>query len=411
VKIDYTSFSLPETITEYGSDAATAIRFTVHHYKWDAAYIDRRIIGLPDSDWIFDGSWQLYSRVHYEYDWSSHLEALPNGAAAVQHDGANYGINFVYGRGNLSVVTRRDVTDPDNSSKNIENKFGHNITGSLTFTRDMLWHQNFFTYSDSFSDGINTRNTFAYPTMVADSDWNATYLRYNFDFGAKTRHKGPPAAGQAQGAVHLFEYDSAGRIAKAIAEDKVGTDDAYTEWIYADTMKAVVQKNMILNSSLTDLSQRAVTTTILDGAGHVVGRSSDLPSSAGGYSGQSTVYDNMGRAIWQSNPTEMNVAWVASGDDAAGWIWSYQTYDWKGRPLVTTNPDGSTRENTYGGCGCAGGEVITARDERGRRTRTSMDVFGRLSKTEELNWGSVALLDHQLRLQRAQPAYQHYATE
>ncbi|MFZ0748639.1 MAG: RHS repeat-associated core domain-containing protein, partial [Pyrinomonadaceae bacterium] len=57
-----------------------------------------------------------------------------------------------------------------------------------------------------------------------------------------------------------------------------------------------------------------------------------------------------------------------------------------GRPLVTTLPDGNTRETTYGGCGCAGGEVVTSRDERGRRRRATMDVLGRLKQVEELNW-------------------------
>lgn len=94
----------------------------------------------------------------------------------------------------------------------------------------------------------------------------------------------------------------------------------------------------------------------------------------------------MGRAVQYTNPAEMTADWVATGNDAAGWNWTYQSYDWQGRPRETINPGGSTRENTYGGCGCAGGQQVTARDERGRSTRTTMDVFGRLSKTEELNW-------------------------
>ena len=47
-------------------------------------------------------------------------------------------------------------------------------------------------------------------------------------------------------------------------------------------------------------------------------------------------------------------------------------------------------ENSYGGCGCAGGEVTTTRDERGRRKRYTKDVLGRLVRVQELNW-----LEHQ----------------
>ncbi len=61
--------------------------------------------------------------------------------------------------------------------------------------------------------------------------------------------------------------------------------------------------------------------------------------------------------------TEINLDWSPDGDDAAGWVWSYQSYDWKGRPRVTTNADLTTTEATYGGCGCAGGEVRMTRDE------------------------------------------------
>jgi RHS repeat-associated protein len=83
----------------------------------------------------------------------------------------------------------------------------------------------------------------------------------------------------------------------------------------------------------------------------------------------------------------MNSQWIAAGDDAiAGWIYTLQAYDWKGRPTVTTNADGTQRTMTYGGCGCAGSEVVTARDERGRQRRTTHDVLGRLAKVEELNW-------------------------
>jgi RHS repeat-associated protein len=41
---------------------------------------------------------------------------------------------------------------------------------------------------------------------------------------------------------------------------------------------------------------------------------------------------------------------------------------------------------TYSGCGCAGGDVVTIRDERGRRRKLYNDPLGRLIKVEELNW-------------------------
>jgi hypothetical protein len=54
----------------------------------------------------------------------------------------------------------------------------------------------------------------------------------------------------------------------------------------------------------------------------------------------------MGLLVSQTNPTEMTDAWAVTGDDST-WHVTLQSYDWKGRPLVTTLPDGATRENTY----------------------------------------------------------------
>jgi hypothetical protein len=108
----------------------------------------------------------------------------------------------------------------------------------------------------------------------------------------------------------------------------------------------------------------------------VIGTASDHPSNGTIFSGQRIVYDVMGRIIKSSNPTEMSAtgnnpfAWVAVGEDSStGWVYTYQSYDWKGRPRITTNPSLTTNTNetttteiSYSGCGCAGGEIATITD-------------------------------------------------
>src|SRR5260370_27495721 len=96
----------------------------------------------------------------------------------------------------------------------------------------------------------------------------------------------------------------------------------------------------------------------------------------------------MGRAVKQSNPTEVNNSWTPVGDDAIGIFYTQQTYDWKGRPLVTTNTDGTQKYASYTACGCAGSEVTTLTDEVGRQQKVYSDVLGRTAKTEVLNWDS-----------------------
>jgi YD repeat-containing protein len=110
-------------------------------------------------------------------------------------------------------------------------------------------------------------------------------------------------------------------------------------------------------------------------------------------------YDVMGRAVSQSNPIEISGGWTATGADDVnqggfGWIFTAQSYDWKSRPLVTTHANGTTKTASYGGCGCAGGEVVTVTDEgtleagilRHRQQRIYADALSRPVKTEILNW-------------------------
>ncbi|MDX6445402.1 MAG: hypothetical protein QOH71_2476 [Blastocatellia bacterium] len=145
---------------------------------------------------------------------------------------------------------------------------------------------------------------------------------------------------------------------------------------------------------MNNLADEAYSIQVLDGAGRVSAAASNHPGSVGGYSSVYSNYDLMGRVSRQSNPTETTSGWAPSGDDAAGWLFTQQTYDWKGRPLVTTNTDGTTKEASYGGCGCAGGQVVTFTDEAGRRQKTYSDVLGRDWKKESLELGWFDLFNH-----------------
>ena len=384
--ISYTSFSLPSGVScslpadvyEYHGDATTVLRRTHTDYLTDSNYINssRRLIGLPRFQFLYDGANNLLSKVEYQYDWAyEHLQALP--ATATQHEANFSSTSFLLGRGNLTLVLRYDVTDPTNVNKATQHKWGYNTTGSLIFDRDHPWHQANIGYADAFSDNVN-RNTFAYPTAFSDEDNFQSLSKYNFDFGAVTWAQAPsPNAGQTA-PTQTFIYDSATRLERVTN----GVNGAYKRFVYP-TSRAWVESFTTLQNGAGEFNYAE----ILDGAGRVRAVAGDAPNSVGGYFGQYFTYDAMGRLTQTSNPTEVASSWTPAGDDAAaGWLWTLQTYDWKGRPLRTTNPDGSYRENTYGGCGCAGGEVVTARDETARRRRMTMDVVGRLAKVEELNW-------------------------
>ena len=119
-------------------------------------------------------------------------------------------------------------------------------------------------------------------------------------------------------------------------------------------------------------SDEAVSFNSLDGVGRVWFKA-DYPATGGEVRAQWTRYDAMGRVTQQSNPALIDGSWTPIGDDAAGWIFTQQTYDWKGRPLRTTHPaEGGYSyytELSYTGCGRAGGEVAKASDETGGPTK------------------------------------------
>jgi YD repeat-containing protein len=370
---DGTSCNLPNQVDEYQADATTIARRTHTDYNLSPSYLNRWLLGLLQAKMIYEGATTLAAKTTYLYDaGGEYLQDTPNEPA--QHD-PSYDTQLTAGRGNLVDVLRWDINDPDNGSKALESKSGYNIGGSVIFARDALNHQSTLGYGDSFSDGVNTRHSFAYPTTMTDADSNSSYVQYNFDFGAKTRVQGPPPAGQSQGVVQTFAYDNAARI-QQVTTTNTG---AYTRYEYGPYFTQSF-------GSVNNLADEAYSLQLFDGAGHVFANVTGHAGSVGGYSTQMTYYDVMGRAVKQSNPTEMNGYWAPAGDDAAGWIYTQQTYDWKGRPLITTNTDGTQKSVSYSACGCAGSAVTTLTDEMGRQQKVYSDVLGRTAKTEVLDW-------------------------
>lgn len=381
--VEYSAYGLPSNVREYTGPTTgeTLRRRTFTEYRWEAEWIDRRIIGLVGRRQAFEGESALVSKVEYGYDWGGNGFSFQDTAAtAISHDRTTYGPAFVMGRGNLSWVGRYDVTEPSNTSKVSETKLGVNTTGSIVAVADHDWHQTKYDYADSFSAGVAGQNTFAYPTKVTDAGNFETTLQYNYDLGAPYRSQDP------KGAAAKTLYDAAGRVERVVNE----ANGAYTYYSYDPG-----QGHTKSYSTIEANKGEAYTNSIADGAGRPRLFVAAHPGSVGTYLATRTVYDKLGRAAERTNPTEIYGNGVPAGDDIAGYQWTRQSYDWQGRPTLTIYPAvgspavSNTTELTYGGCGCAGGEVTTASDERGRKKRYTKDGLARLAKVEELDWEGV----------------------
>ncbi|MGH9933342.1 MAG: PKD domain-containing protein, partial [Pyrinomonadaceae bacterium] len=296
--IDYDSFGLASDVFEWGP-AGTAswslMRRTHTDYELLAAYVNQRIIGLTKQQFLFgpeDSGQRLYNKMSYEYDAGG--EFLQNQGNPVQHD-ANYGTGLVQGRGNVTKLLRWDVNYENDAAQATASTVGYNTSGSAVFSRDALAHQTTISYNDSFStNGVDSTTlsfaTLAYPTTVTDPDSFTSTAKYNYDLGAVTRQQDP------KGAAQTTEYDPAGRVKRVTN----AVNGAYTRFVYPAS-QTIVNKF----TTIKDLATEAYTATVFDGAGRVRAVAGDFPNSTGRYSGQFTRYDIMGRAIQQTNPTEM----------------------------------------------------------------------------------------------------------
>jgi len=371
----YVTWGLPHVIHEYDG-GGTELRRTYNTYELSQPYINNRIIGLVSERDLYDPAQGWQSRTTFYYD-SNSISA--QATYAPQHD-QSYSSTGITVRGNLTHVNRWDASDFGNPYKILTTQMAYDAAGSLSSTTDPAGHTSSIGYSDSFSDGNNGRGTYAYPTTLTDADNYSSYVQYDYALGAKSRVEGPPPgyAGQYQhGLIQTFYYDAAARLYEI-------HDGNNTPIIHTNYGPGYTQTWSSVNSQQDNYSFQS-----FDGLGRVIARGGYHPGSAGGYQNQRMRYDQMGRLVQQTNPTEMTGFWVPYGDDSA-WQFNNPTeYDWKGRPIHVYNMDGSYKTFEYAGCGCAGGEVVTLTDEMGRQQRVYSDSLGRQSKTEIMNGNSV----------------------
>lgn len=402
-QITYESFDLgngmgchlPSVTYEYAANADTKLRSTRTTYNMASSYKDRRILGLVSDKELYEGDVNpstLKSKLSFFYDNDNGSLSIEGTDAPVQHDNADYTASFVTGRGNLSSVKRHNVINGQFTTTRTK----YNTAGAVVSSKDAVDHEVKISYADSFSDDNNTRNTLAYPTKVTDPDNFESTSKYNFDFGAVTSRRTPKPnettnKPENERPERVFTFDILGRLEQITNS----VNAASTRFVYS-TAQNRIDTYQTIQQGLGEARSFEIT----DGHGRAVAKAIDHPSgTVGSFSGQRMIYDTMGRLFKTSNPAETMAAghapqWSAIGDDLSlGWIYTEQTYDWGGRPLVTTNPSmtsnpaqTTTKAVSYAGCGCAGGAVVTNTDERGRQHKTYTDVLGRNFKTELLNW-------------------------
>ena len=376
---------LPNDTFQYRQDGSI-YRHAQTDYNFDSQYVNRYIIGLQSETRLYEGSGtsSMLKRESIAYDETATTD-LPN---VIQHDNTYYGTSLTY-RGNPTTLTRWNINAGE-PVQSLITQVGYNIAGDSIYTQDpaqTAQKRIQYDYADSFTDNIS-RNTYAYLSKVTDPDGFTATTKTHFLSGLTDQFQGA-LAGQStdanRGAIEKSYYDSIDRLIKSEVLYPNGTSSgAYRRYSYPsasdpNTVKIYTKLDTNLGEGLSFM--------VLDGSGRVRASASEL-SETGKWSGQLYEYNNVGK-LWKSSlraeTSASGSTWTTTGDDAAtGWLYETNTFDWKGRPLVSTHTDGTTQEIMYEGCGCAGGQTVITRDEIGRREKVSYDEFGRHYKTQVL---------------------------
>jgi YD repeat-containing protein len=393
-------YGLPSDTFVYDTNQTTILKKSHTEYNLSTAYTSRRIIGLPslsESYGYENGALNLVGKTTYAYDEGNFSDtSLEQTITPIMHDTTKYGASFKVGRGNLTSVTRWDVTG---ATANITSNVKYNIAGSPVASIDPLGRTVKTSYADKFEDGNNSRNTFAYPTKLTDPNGNFSEVKYRFDIGANVWAKSPAPAGNTVGKITARDFDTIGRLIKqTLWKDTVVS--AYTRYepqpnpTYSRVFTTVTDAD---NNGVINTNDEVLSESWTDGAGRAIKARSPMTFDASGatqtWVGQKAEYDVLGRTKKQYVPTEINGSWQATGDDySRGWQFTSSEFDWKGRVTREIGLDNVDRIFEYNGCGCAGGQTTTIKGEllpEGRRTqKVYSDILGRSYKSEILDWSS-----------------------
>jgi YD repeat-containing protein len=284
-RIEYTSYGLPSDTSTF--DDSGPVKRTHLEYDFGTEYTRRHILGLVRERTVYSAGGALLTKTNYDYDLA---ESILDQGLAVQHNGTNYGSNFITGRGLLSAIKSWNAK----GAKTAVIYFGYNTNGSLAFRRDSSGQQITFSYTDDFADQ-KERRAMAFVTESTGSGGKRSSMRYDYETGAPVRTQ------NWQGIVQTFTYDGARRLI-ATTDEKTG---ASTRRIFSEsgTLIAAFRK---VGANFKELGSY----TVVDGVGRVRARATDPISKASGYHGVYVNRDVMGRVIDQTKPAKMSSSWI-----------------------------------------------------------------------------------------------------
>jgi RHS repeat-associated protein len=264
-------------------------------------------------------------------------------------------------RGNITSITRQFSATPCQSGTwtSMTPTF-HNVydTGELQQSIDPLGHTTTYTYSPTYYGAYVTQTQFPDTGSIHHIIGGA----YDFNTGVLTSFT------DQNNLVSNYGYDSMLRLTSA-----THPDGGQTTVNYNDSRPPTAAITKKLNSNVNLLK-----TALFDGLGRTVQTQVNSDPSY-----TATTYDGLGHVARSYNPTRC--APPTSNCGELTWGFTQYSYDALGRPLTTTNPDGSTVIRNYIG---RAAQVQDEGNGSQRVTRISqVDGLGRVTSVCEVASG------------------------
>ncbi|HZU31796.1 MAG TPA: hypothetical protein VFB79_11815, partial [Candidatus Angelobacter sp.] len=360
------------------------LRETDTTYQWqgNSAYLTTRLLDLPASIVVKDGSGNRVAETDYTYDEASYLASA---RITTQHVAPPYGV-----RGNQTTVSHWLNT----TNGSVVSHTNWYDTGEVYQKVDPLGHTTTYSYDPAYVGAYVTQT--CSPATNGGATTHCVSGTYDFNTGVLTSLTNENATTQASGntqgdSAHTsnYSYDSMFRITSAQAPPDPANSSLRAQNTFnfsaANVFPITVQRVKSVTTALSDSA-----TSSLDGLGRVFKTQHAVP---GNTATVDTTFDQGGHVATVSNP-------YFSTSDATYGI-TTNIYDGLDRVTQTTKQDGSVSSVKYSVATTvpANGDCNITTDEAGHDRGTCTDALGRLVEVDEPNPGATVSVNNYATMQ------------
>lgn len=401
--------------TADGSISATELRRTELTYITSSAYINRRLLHLPESVKVFEGgSSTPASHVDYAYDnYGTNHANLTARNDIIMHDPAfdpfqetqescdwvcyeydpwwvncineqwvcnyynPYDPNTDY-RGNVTSVTT--YADAATTSGAITQSTTYDIAGNIMAAHGDCCQLKAFTYSGA---GENGDHDYAYVISMTDGNPSGLHLTTEIGYDYNTGLVGSITDANSHVTTNYFNPDSL-RPDHVTYPDGGAVYFTYGDGLTADAngkLHSYVQTSTKLDNNGSGGATRYLDAyQYFDGRG-AVARALSSYTATNGWHTQDIEYDNMGRAYRSSN------TYYSSGSSSAinpEGFWTTSTFDRLGRVTQVAMPRGDNDNSLTTSAQISyDGIYTTFTNQAGKVRRQKVDALGRVIRLDE----------------------------